>query len=232
MPTTIVAIRFCEVLPRKLLASAAAGRASRTARVARTIRMPRFCPLGSALMRVTIAASCLSCSTIGVAILAATPDFERLPPGGRAIAYIGVALAWGFVGVGAYAWLRRPDNRTGTLMTLVGVGVALTGLQLFDSDVLWVIGATIGHADRVAVRAPAAGVPSGRLEGRAARIVVAIGYVAGALEPLLVLFSPCEGVDCPSKPGADRRRRRRSPSVVAAGPGLAVVRASSPRCGC
>ena len=55
-------------------------------------------------------------------ILAATPDFERLPPGGRAIPYIGVALAWGFVGVGAYAWLRRPDNRTGALMIAVGLG--------------------------------------------------------------------------------------------------------------
>ena len=30
--------------------------------------------------------------------------------------------------------------------------------------------------------------PSGRLEGRGARIVVAMAYAAGALQPLLVLF--------------------------------------------
>ena len=95
-------------------------------------------------MRWTIAAACVSTFVLGVVILAATPGFERLPPGGRAIPYIGVALAWGFVGVGAYAWLRRPDNRTGALMTLVGVGSSRSpGLQLFDVPALWVIGALV-----------------------------------------------------------------------------------------
>ncbi len=108
-------------------------------------------------------------------ILAATPGFERLPPGGRAIPYLGIMLAWGFVAVGSYAWLRRPDNRTGALMTVVGVGVALTGLQLFDVPALWAIGAM---ADTVIVSLLVhllLAFPSGRLEGRGARIVVALG---------------------------------------------------------
>src|SRR4051812_7106117 len=140
-PTTIDAIRFWDVWPRNPLASATPLKASTATSVAPTIRMARVCPVGSALMRVTIAAICVVTFALGVAILAVTPGLERLPPGGRAIPYIGVALAWGFVGVGSYAWLRRPDNRTGRLMTIVGLGVAVTGLQLFDAPWLWAIGA-------------------------------------------------------------------------------------------
>ena len=135
---------------------------------------------------------------IGYAILIASPEFERLPPGGPAIAYIGLALAWGFVGVGSYAWLRRPDNRTGMLMTLVGVGVALSGLQLFDNDVLWAIGAM---SDAVAVSMLLhllLAFPSGRLEGRAERRVAALGYVSAVLQPLRILFSECNINACPS----------------------------------
>ena len=59
-------------------------------------------------MRLTIAAACLATFVIGMVILVATPGFDRLPPGGRAIPYLGIALAWGFVAVGSFAWLRRP----------------------------------------------------------------------------------------------------------------------------
>ena len=122
-------------------------------------------------MRVAIAASCLTVLTISVALLVVAPDFERLPPGGPAIAYIGIVLAWGFVGVGAFAWLRRPDNRTGMLMTLVGVGVALSGLQLFDSDLLWAARRDVGRGRDLGAAAPAAGVPVRPARGprRAAR---------------------------------------------------------------
>ena len=73
-------------------------------------------------MRWAIATACLIVAVIGVALLAQAQsvDVERLPPGGRSILYIGVVIAWGFVGVGAYAWLRRPENHTGALMVLVG----------------------------------------------------------------------------------------------------------------
>src|SRR3954469_4269314 len=127
-------------------------------------------------MRWTIAVACVSTFVIGVVILAGTPELERLPPGGRAIPYLGVALAWGFVAVGSYAWLRRPDNRTGALMTVVGLAVAIAGLQLFDAPWAWVLGAM---ADTVIVSLLVhllLAFPSGRLEDRPARIVAAIAY--------------------------------------------------------
>src|SRR5262245_38545707 len=113
LPVTSEAMRFCDVSPRKPLASATPLQANSATRIARTIRMRRLCPVGSALMRWVIAAFCVITFALGIVILIATPDIARLPRGGRAIPYLGVALAWGFVGVGSFAWLRRPDNRTG-----------------------------------------------------------------------------------------------------------------------
>ncbi len=151
-------------------------------------------------MRWTIAAACVSTFVLGVVILAATPGFEHVPPGGRAIPYLGIMLSWGFVAVGSYAWLRRPDNRTGALMTILGVGVGVTGLSLFDVPALWALGAM---ADTVIVSVLVhllLAFPSGRLETRSARVVVAIAYAAGALQPALVLFTRCEEEGCPDNP--------------------------------
>ena len=82
-------------------------------------------------------------------------------------------------------------------MTLVGVGVALSGLQLFDDDALWAIGAM---SDAIAVSLLLhllLAFPSGRLEGRAERRVAALGYVSSVAQPLRILFSPCDVSDCP-----------------------------------
>jgi signal transduction histidine kinase len=151
-------------------------------------------------MRWTIAAACVSTFVLGVVILAATPGLEHVPPGGRAIPYLGIMLSWGFVAVGSYAWLRRPDNRTGALMTILGVGVGVTGLSLFDVPALWALGAM---ADTVIVSVLVhllLAFPSGRLETRSARVVVAMAYAAGALQPALVLFTRCEDEGCPNNP--------------------------------
>ena len=151
--------------------------------------------------------------TITVGLLVIAPDFRRLPPGGPAVAYIGLVLAWGFVVVGAYAWLRRPDNRTGLLMTLVGTGVALSGLQLFDSDLLWALGAM---TDAVAVSLLLhllLAFPSGRLRGprRAARhgARLRLGRGAAAAGAVLAVRRRVPGN---REPAADRRRCRRSPA--------------------
>ena len=185
-------------------------------------------------MRWTIAASCAFAFVVGVVILAATPGFERLPPGGRAIPYLGITLAWGFIAVGSYAWLRRPDNRTGMLMTVLGLSVCVSGLGLFDVPALWAIGSM---ADTVTVSLLVhllLAFPSGRLEGRGARIVVAMAYAAGALQPALVLFSPLRRRELPHQPAPDRRRRRdrgrdrRRPGCVRGRLGRADGRAPAP----
>ena len=148
-------------------------------------------------MRWAIAAACLSVLAIGVAILVATPEMDRLPSGGRAIPYLGIVLAWGFVGVGAFAWARRPDNRTGMLMTIVGLVTAVSGLQLFDEPVPYVLGSLADTTTAALLVHLLLAFPSGRLEGRAARRVVALGYIAAALQLPLVLVTDCTDDGCP-----------------------------------
>ena len=112
------------------------------------------------------------------------------------MAYIGLVLAWGFVGVGTFAWVRRPDNRTGMLMTLAGLGVTLSGLQLLHSDLLWALGAMTDAVAVALLLHLLLAVPSGRLGGRAERRVAALAYTSAVAQPLRVLVSPCDGV-CP-----------------------------------
>jgi hypothetical protein len=151
-------------------------------------------------MRWSIAAACLGTFALGVVILVATPGFERLPPGGRAIPYLGMVLVGGYVGVGSFAALRRPDNRTGVLMIAVGIGFALSGLQLFDVAWLWAIGSLVDTMTVALLVHLLLAFPSGRLEARGERRAAVLAYAAGALQPLVVVFSTCAGEHCPSNP--------------------------------
>src|SRR3954451_10508530 len=123
-------------------------------------------------MRATIATACAIALAIGVALLVHAPDVTRLPPGGRSILYLGVAVAWGFVGVGAFAWARRPENATGALMAVVGGLMACTGLQFFDTPALYAIGALFDTVVISALLHLLLAFPTGRLEGRAAHRIV------------------------------------------------------------
>src|SRR5215216_3715550 len=46
------------------------------------------------------------------------------------IAVTGPLIGWAFIGTGIYAWLRRPENRFGALMTAVGFSACLAGLRV------------------------------------------------------------------------------------------------------
>jgi signal transduction histidine kinase len=151
-------------------------------------------------MRWTVAALSVVTLVLGVVILLATPELTRLPRGGRAVPYLGVLLAWGFVAVGSYAWLRRPDNRTGLLMAIIGCGFAISGLQLLDVPALWALGALFDTTIISVLFHLLLAFPSGRLEGGAARRIATLGYAAGALQLPIVLFSRCDEPGCPGNP--------------------------------
>ena len=149
---------------------------------------------------IIVAGAVVYALAIGVWLLIEAPDAVHLPPGGRSVLYIGVVLVWGFVGVGSFAWLRRPENRTGELMVLVGVLVALTGLQFFDTPALLGLGLAVDTLSGPALIHLLLAFPSGRVEGRWARRVVGFGYVAG--------FAQVPGC---SSPRATRAAHRREP---------------------
>ena len=158
---------------------------------------------------------------IATACLIVRGDRRRAGPAGAgrhaarrraaiAILYIGVAIAWGFVGVGDVRWCRRPENHTGALMVLVGLLVALTGLQFFDTPAGVRDRRAVRHGCPLGARAPAERVPERTPQGRAARRVVVCGYVAGALQLPVLLVTPCDD-DCPAdNPWLVQRQRRRS----------------------
>jgi signal transduction histidine kinase len=143
-------------------------------------------------MRWAIAAAGLWVLVVGVMLLVAGRDTQVQPPGGDSVLYLGVALVWGFVGVGSFAWLRRPENGTGRLMVLVGVTVAFNGLQLFDSPALLAIGLLFDTVSVAVLIHLLLAFPSGRLEGRPARLTVAFAYSAAALQLPALLVTPCE----------------------------------------
>src|SRR4051794_35773527 len=65
------------------------------------------------------------------------PDALTLP------APVHVAIGWSFVGAGTVATLRRPDNRTGLLMSVAG-------LVWFGRDFDWFGGVAMRHLDALA----------------------------------------------------------------------------------
>ena len=144
------------------------------------------------MRRTLVAGAVVYALAIGTWLLIEAPNAVHLPPGGRSVLYIGVVLVWGFVGVGSYAWLRRPDNATGKLMVVVGVLVGLTGFQFFDTPALLGLGLAVDTLSGAVLIHLLLAFPSGRVEGRWARRVVVFGYVAGFAQIPGLLFTSCE----------------------------------------
>jgi signal transduction histidine kinase len=152
----------------------------------------------AATRRALIAgAACTAALALGVVVLVLTARATRLPAAGRGLPILAVAVGWGFVGFGAYAWLRRPDNRTGPLMAWVGFAVLVTTLQIADAPLLFLIGSLFDALALAAFAHLLLAFPSGRLETGAARTVVATGYaVATVLQVLALMFGGGPRVGC------------------------------------
>jgi hypothetical protein len=54
-----------------------------------------------------------------------------------------VVNGWGFIGVGLYAWWRRPDNRFGALMVVAGFGSFVAGLGVSDIPLAFTLGVAL-----------------------------------------------------------------------------------------
>jgi len=89
---------------------------------------------------------------------------------------VGCVVAWSFVVAGLVAWNRRPDNRTGPLMTLVGFAWLCAGLTESPNDLSFTAGMILGSLWAPLLLHLLLAYPSGRLTGRA-RWVVAAGYI-------------------------------------------------------
>jgi signal transduction histidine kinase len=93
-----------------------------------------------------------------------------------AYAALVLATGWGFVGTGLYVWGRRPGNGIGPLMTAVGFATMWKALAFANGSLLYTIG-SLGEVLIFAVLVHLMlSFPTGRLEGRLDRVLVAASY--------------------------------------------------------
>jgi signal transduction histidine kinase len=125
-------------------------------------------------------------AAVGLGVAAYRAQLQAFSP--HAWARASVAVGWAFVLAGLVAWLRRPANRLGPL--LLAAGLAYLARQLrYSGDALsftvfFLLGdicfALVGHAILA--------YPSGRVDGRWQRRLVAAGYATVVGFPLTVLL--------------------------------------------
>jgi signal transduction histidine kinase len=119
-------------------------------------------------------------------------SFQRPP---AAVTAFHIAAGLGFVVAGFLAGARRPKNRTGLLMTLVGLTWFLIDLEYLPSPVAYTIGNLLGIIPYGFLAQLVLAFPSGRLEHRVDRVLVTAVYAWMLLGNLLTetLFAPEPG---------------------------------------
>jgi signal transduction histidine kinase len=120
-------------------------------------------------------------------------------------AYAALALGtgWGFIGTGLYAASRRPGSNVGLLMIAVGFAGLLKALAFSSDSVIF----TIGSLGELLIYALLVHLllsfPSGRLDSRLDRVLVAIAYFNSTVVQLaaFILNDPQQGcARCPANP--------------------------------
>ena len=91
---------------------------------------------------------------------------------------LALLVGWSFIASGVVAWARRPDNRTGLLMVIVGFLWFLGLLGFAEQRELHWSGDLLGRPLQVAVFAYLLlTFPNGRLETRAARVLAVAAFI-------------------------------------------------------
>jgi signal transduction histidine kinase len=119
---------------------------------------------------------------------------------------LGPLVGWSFIGAGLTAWWRRPDNRFGALMTAVGFGWFAGALAASDAPGLFIVGVILGPLPFALLVHTLLAFPSGRVEGKWSRRLLALGYAdVLVVLPLGALLVDTTDPDvcndgCPSNP--------------------------------
>lgn len=100
-----------------------------------------------------------------------------------------LVAAWSFIGSGLALWTRRPENRTGPLLNLVGLTALMVPLSSADTPVVSAVGTWVSPLHLAFFVYVLLAFPSGRLESTLARAVVVATFADLALLyhlPLLI----------------------------------------------
>jgi signal transduction histidine kinase len=112
-----------------------------------------------------------------------------------------LVAGWGFIGVGLYAWGRRPDNRVGTLMAATGFAWLVAAAGFSDLPLVFTLSQVLGAVFFAVVLHLLLAFPSGRLQSLAERRVVAAAYLLTTVANLpLWLFADPKDLGCDDCP--------------------------------
>ncbi|MGH2764283.1 MAG: histidine kinase [Thermoleophilaceae bacterium] len=112
-----------------------------------------------------------------------------------------LVIGWGFVGVGLFAWSRRPENRTGMLMVATGFAWLVASIGYSDLPLLFTLGQVLGSLYLAVVMHLLLAFPTGKLQSRMEERLVQAGYVLTTVVvfPLWLFADPAE-LDCADCP--------------------------------
>jgi signal transduction histidine kinase len=93
----------------------------------------------------------------------------------------GLFIGWSFIGTGLFAWWRRPQNRFGALLVAIGFAWITGGLIASDTPGVFVVALLVGNVWIVLLAQTLLAYPSGRLETRGERRIMAAAWISGLL---------------------------------------------------
>ena len=118
-----------------------------------------------------------------------------------AFAAVALVVGWGFIGIGLFAWDRRPNNSVGSLMVATGFAWLLSLISASNVPVLFTAGVFVSSVYFVTAIHMLLAAPYGRGLPRGDRRIVTAAYVlvTVGLLPLYLFVDPakdgCDG--CP-----------------------------------
>jgi signal transduction histidine kinase len=110
-------------------------------------------------------------ATVGLIL---TSNIVNRPVGAAALTAL-VGLSWSVIGL--FEWRRQPTNRIGLLMVLFGFAWFLGRLTFTDVPALYTVGLFTGALFFAVLGHVLCAFPSGRLQSRASRGLLVVGYV-------------------------------------------------------
>ena len=131
----------------------------------------------------------LAAGLVALALELASDQDDALPTG---LAVLSSVVGWAFVGVGLFAWWRRPDNRVGAIMTATGFAWFLHSLVAANRAPVFTAGLVLQNL-AIPLAFSLTAFPTGRIPTRPERLVVAGAWVWATLLTLALALVTVPG---------------------------------------
>jgi signal transduction histidine kinase len=117
------------------------------------------------------------------------------------IAVCGPLIGWAFIGTGIFAWLRRPENRFGALMTAIGFSACIAALRVSTESWVFIFGLLFITSQWALLYHMLLAFPGGTLRSGLERLLVAGSYFSALVaHPVQVLFQDTTRLGHPENP--------------------------------